>query len=258
MRFIPSQIEKIREAYFFISEFKKMLENLSHKHEALGGQIVNEYHNYIQDFRKFIPNVITQFNPSSYLIPSNPFDFPGNMRRGLEYSVSGLLLRIIKDLSALKNSLDSSEETSPLTPKKNFSFIGNSDLRVIVERDYVWVNKCLAVEAWKPVIILSGGLIEGLILDTLLADQDKAKSSSKAPKETDLKKWNLENLIDVAVELSIINPGAEKLGDAVRHYRNLIHPGNELRFSGLKIEPEEARIAVEVLNMVIRDLQNRK
>ena len=93
-----------------------------------------------------------------------------------------------------------------------------------------------------------------MLLDKLSTNESKARSSSKAPKENDLKKWDLDNLIDVAVELKYINIGVEKLSDAVRHYRNLVHPGNELR-SGLKIEPEEAKIAIEVLNMIIRDLQ---
>lgn len=80
----------------------------------------------------------------------------------------------------------------------------------------------------------------------------------KAPKQKkDPKEWNLGELLDVAVDIEFINPGAEKLSDAVKDYRNLVHPGKELR-SGLKVEPEEAKIAVEVLNMIIRDLQSEK
>jgi hypothetical protein len=39
----------------------------------------------------------------------------------------------------------------------------------------------------------------------------------------------------------------------VREYRNLIHPGNELR-SKLTVGAEEARIAIEILNLIDREL----
>ena len=255
MKFTQQQIEKLRQAYFFLTEFKKMLENLAKKQIVVGVDVVGEYDTFVKNFRRFIPMVLDEFNRSNYR-HNDPLDFDVT-RTGPWYKITGLLVRVIKDLGALKSVLDSSEETSPLVPTKDFSFVKNTNLRNIIERDYIWVNKCLAVEAWKPVIILSGGLIEALLLDRLLAGENDVKSSSEAPKESDIKKWSLENLIDVAVDLSIINPGAEKLGDAVRHYRNLIHPGNELR-AGLRVEPEEAKIAVEILNMIIRDLQNQK
>lgn len=256
MKFTQQQIAKLRQAYFFLTEFKKMLENLIKKQLVVGGDVVREYETFVKDFRRFIPMVLDEFNQSNYRYVTDPFDFDLT-RSGPSYKITGLLMRVIKDLGAVRGILDSSEETSPLVPTKDFSFVKNINLRNIVERDYVWVNKCLAVEAWKPVIILAGGLTEALLLDALLIDENSTKSSSRAPQESDIKKWTLENLIDVAVDLAIINPGAEKLGDAVRQYRNLIHPGNELRV-GLKIEPEEAKIAVEVLNMVIRDLQTKK
>ncbi len=40
---------------------------------------------------------------------------------------------------------------------------------------------------------------------------------------------------------------------SVREYRNLVHPGKEIR-SGLEFDAEEARIALEVLHMLDRDL----
>lgn len=256
MKFNQHQIKKLRQAYFFISEFKKILENLNNKQLFVGMDVVQEYDDFVKNFRKTVPSILEEFDQSNYYDVFSPNDFFLRGRE-LSYKTTGLLVRVIKDLSKIKGALDYSEETSPLVIAKNFSFVKNTNLRTIIERDYVWVNKCLAVEAWKPVIILAGGLIEALLLDRLLATESRAKSSSKAPKENGIKKWSLENLIDVAVDLSIINVGAEKLSDAVRHYRNLVHPGNELR-AGLRVEPEEAKIAAEILNIIIRDLQSNK
>jgi hypothetical protein len=63
----------------------------------------------------------------------------------------------------------------------------------------------------------------------------------------------LADLIAVAADIQAVSQSAEKLSHTVREYRNLVHPGNQLR-TGLKVQPEEARIAVEVLNILIRDL----
>jgi hypothetical protein len=68
-----------------------------------------------------------------------------------------------------------------------------------------------------------------------------------------LTKWDLRDLIAVCVDLKLVSPGVERLSSPVREYRNLVHAGNELR-TGLVFGSEEARIALEVLNMVHRDL----
>jgi hypothetical protein len=80
-----------------------------------------------------------------------------------------------------------------------------------------------------------------------------ALGSPKAPRNTDPTKWDLSDLINVAVDLKLVRTGVEKLSHSVREYRNLVHPGNELR-NKLTFDAEEARIAIEVLDMVHREL----
>jgi hypothetical protein len=63
----------------------------------------------------------------------------------------------------------------------------------------------------------------------------------------------LSKLIAVAVEMNKVSDAVEKLSNPVREYRNLAHPGNELR-TGLSFGAEEARIALEVLHILHRDL----
>ena len=91
------------------------------------------------------------------------------------------------------------------------------------------------------------------LADRLLGDPGRATASNRAPKDTDIRKWDLNYLVNVAVDLGYITPGAEKLSHSVRDYRNLVHPGNEIR-KKLKFDSEEARIALEVLHIVWRDL----
>ncbi len=253
MEFTDEQQREIKKAYFFLTEYRKTLEIFRKKEEAVDSQIVQEYKEFIDSFNIIIPGTFEQFNENDFLRRDSPFLMEQSFDYQPKYKIDSLLVRTIKDVSAL-NVLMDEDVKPPMVLQKDFSFVDNQELRQIIRRDYGWIGRCLAVEAWKPLIILCGGLIEAILLDKLIANKDRAKSSTKAHKEKDLVKWSLEHLIDVSVDLSIINPGAEKLGDAVRNYRNLVHPGKELE-SGLQVKPEEGRIAFEILNMIIRDLE---
>lgn len=63
----------------------------------------------------------------------------------------------------------------------------------------------------------------------------------------------MADLINVAVELKLVSAGVEKLSHPIREFRNLIHPGNEIR-NDLQFGQEEARIALEGINIVHRNL----
>ena|SRR2546422_4634558 len=86
--------------------------------------------------------------------------------------------------------------------------------------------------------------------------------ATNAPKEKGAKvkpldEWTLGPLLDVALELRVISTAAQKFGHGVRDYRNLIHPGLETR-SLHKIASQEADIAEKILEIVIRELEERK
>ena len=135
---------------------------------------------------------------------------------------------------------------------KEFSFIKNADIRKILERDHVDLQKCLIAQSWKPAIILAGSGIEAILVDVLQAKETQAKGADAAQKGN-IDAWDLIDLINVAIELKLISEGALKLSNSVRGYRNLVHPGNEVR-NKLKVGKEEATIAFNVLEMVYRDL----
>lgn len=154
----------------------------------------------------------------------------------------------------LKNEL-SETETKLKTEKEDFIFVSDVKLKEIIQRDYEEVQKVKNVNAAKATIVLSGSLIEALLLDCLLKDEPKALASTKAPSEKNFSEWTLNELIIVARDLGIISSDAtSKFIDPVRDFRNLIHPGKEKR-SKIKFSMEEAHIAFQVLKIVIRDLK---
>ena len=141
----------------------------------------------------------------------------------------------------------------PVTEKREFKFVNDSDLRSIIERDYEEIQRAFIAGCWKSVIILCGGSIEAILTDLLLVNKTAALSAKSAPKSNDITRWDLSGLIDVAVELKLVSTGVQKLSHPLREYRNLVHPGNEIR-NKLRFGTEEAKIAVEVVHILHRDL----
>jgi len=157
-------------------------------------------------------------------------------------------------LAALEGYRQSAtEESTPVTQTKEFTFVNSPELRKILERDYIEIQRAFIAHCWKSVIILSGGTIEAILMDLLLQKQSAALAATKAPKgKSDISRWDLADLINVSVELRLVTNGVERLSHPVRDYRNLVHPGNEVR-NNLTFGAEEAKIALEVLHIVHRD-----
>ena len=157
-------------------------------------------------------------------------------------------------LEALEGYIQSAgEENTPVTQTREFAFIANPELRKILERDYKEVQRAFIAQCWKSVIILSGGSIEAILIDLLMKNESAAIGAANAPKgKPDITTWHLAHVIKVSDELGLVSKSIDNLSHSVREYRNLIHPGNEMR-NKLTFGTEEARIALEVLNMVHRD-----
>jgi hypothetical protein len=107
-------------------------------------------------------------------------------------------------------------------------------------------------KGWKSTIILAGGVIEGILTDLLLHCPEAAKAKC-APRKSDITRWTLHEMLSVALELNQVQPAVGRLSHSVREYRNLIHPGMEIR-ENLTFGSEEAEIALQVLQILIREM----
>lgn len=145
-------------------------------------------------------------------------------------------------------------------PRESFEFVSHPQIRSICKRDYQELQKVRRRRANKSIIVLCGGLLEGMLWDALSGRDSEAKASYKklypGKKRPSIGNWGLERLIQVAEDLKIITAGATRLSDTLRGYRNVVHPAKEIR-SGYKVENDEAAIAVHMVNIVMRDLKAR-
>lgn len=195
-------------------------------------------------FQEQLPDVVPTFNKQDY------FSHKAGSREDY-YVVSGIRAYMSAALAALEVEIEEQKST-PVTEQRDFTFISEPEIRRIVERDYLEIQKAFVAGCWKAVIILAGGTIEAILLDVVKMTPS-ATANPKAPKGKAPEAWDLSSLIDVSLEVSRITPGLEKLSHSIRDYRNLVHPGKELR-GRLTPSREEAAIALEVLHLVHRDL----
>ena len=164
-----------------------------------------------------------------------------------------LLTYINRVISLLESEL-SDNIASSLIEYRKFNFVKDSEILNIIERDYEEIQRAIIAQCYKSVIILAGSLIEAILTDTLIQNEKVSLGAKEAPrKKPDIKEWNLNECIKVAVGEEMVSKGVEKLSHSVREYRNLVHPGNEI-INKLKFGAEEAKIALEVLHIVHRDL----
>jgi len=133
-----------------------------------------------------------------------------------------------------------------------FDFVASPDLQAILRRDFNEIERALAARCWKAVIILCGGILEGLLIDaisrTAAGRTDEQSDSLEATT-----RMSLNRLINRALELKLLGSGVVRLPHTLREYRNLVHVGAELR-GELRISEPEADLSFAITRMVERDL----
>jgi hypothetical protein len=230
------QIRRLRQFYQSLKGQQRVLDNAIRIDNTSVRVVADEFKQIQQEF----PGLLPPFNVQEF-------------HNGRSYELQGIRTYIAIALGRLKGEIDDSS-TTPVTEQRDFTFIHDSNLRYILERDFYEIQRAFISQCWKSVIILCGGAIEAILTDLLLANSPQAQTNSKAPSKPDITRWDLSDLIKVSVDLDLVSPGVDKLSHSLREYRNLVHPGNEIR-KNLTFDAEEAKIALEVLNIVYRDLK---
>ncbi len=239
------QLTRLRQLYYSLLGQQRVLDSIS-KDYAVGMTIL-PLEVELQQLQNESPELIPPFDKEDY------FSYlSGRNNNERVYNLIGIRSYLAMALGRLQIAIEQPAGI-PVTEKRQFTFVSDSALRTIIERDYAEIQKAYVSECWKSGIILCGGAIEAILTDLLIQNETAAKAAKSAPKNSDITRWDLSYLINVAVELPLVSVGIEKLSHPIREYRNLVHPGNELR-NNLRFDAEEAKIAVEVLNIVHRDL----
>ncbi len=130
----------------------------------------------------------------------------------------------------------------------HFAFITRSEFRTLLEQDYCELQVCFEQGAWKSVHVLGGSIVETLLIDYLL-DKPELVPGNKTPLELDLGR-----AVTVCRSNNILTERTADLCSVIRSYRNLIHPGRQVRLSEPAPSESSAKIVVALLDLIITEI----
>ncbi|MCD4795512.1 MAG: hypothetical protein K8R54_19940 [Bacteroidales bacterium] len=129
-----------------------------------------------------------------------------------------------------------------------FDFINDEKFRNILERDFEELNKCIESKSSKSVLILSGSIIEAVLTEYFINFPIDGLTKKKILEK------DLYSLIELAFEQKFISQSAKDLSTVIKNYRNLIHPGREIR-KRETFDFDTAIVAKSLLNIILKEIK---
>lgn len=131
----------------------------------------------------------------------------------------------------------------------NFDFISDVTFRNILERDFDELSRCVECKASKSVLILSGSIIEAILTDYFI------RFPLEHLDKTQILEMGLYSLIELAKEQGLISQSAKELSTVIKNYRNLIHPGREIR-KRESFDFDTALVSKSLLNIILKEIKD--
>jgi hypothetical protein len=169
-------------------------------------------------------------------------------------------VRVIRDALA-----DCPDEVAP-QGSNELSFVKDANFRTALLIDLEAIRSALNNGEWKAATVLAGALVEALLLWAIQqkssADVQKACSAAlaggrlqKSPLPDPLN-WVLHEFVEIAEQLTVIEPNTAKEARLAKDFRNLIHPGRAIRLRQ-SCDRGTALVANAAVEHVARDLGAR-
>ena len=126
----------------------------------------------------------------------------------------------------------------------SFDFITTKDFRESLEADDAEMRRAQESGAWKSVLVLSGSIVEALLVDYLLTTGSPGRS------HRDPLKLDLAEVIDICLQEKALTERTANLCSVIRSYRNLIHPARIVRLAEPAPNKDSAMVAVALVEMI--------
>ena len=124
------------------------------------------------------------------------------------------------------------KELKPLPPPNWEALNLEYGIATILQIRWEEIQKCIDNDAPLSALIMMGSMLEGFLLGTMQKRPQLANTAKSTPKRDGKVKhfadWNLSELIDVAHDNGWIHLDVKKFSHALRDFRNLIHPYQQL------------------------------
>lgn len=227
------------------------------------GQAATERFASLRDVDSKIREVKIAFESSEFI----PKSLLENMKRDLDFEANSRRIR----LEALANYCDNASRlmaSATGTGKVEISRIPDikklvsilPDLETTLGVRWLDAQKCVHQKCYLAAIILMGSVLEGLLLARVSLSPTESYRSSAVPKDRSEKPksytdWNLNELINVAVDLGWIKSDRAKFSHALRESRNIVHPWAEIT-TKTYFDEYTCSTSWEALKASVHDLRN--
>lgn len=123
-------------------------------------------------------------------------------------------------------------ELKPLPPPNWEALNLEYGIATILQIRWEEIQRCIDNNAPLSALIMMGSMLEGFLLGTMQNRPQLANTAKSTPKRDGKVKhfaeWSLSELIDVAHDNGWIHLDVKKFSHALRDFRNLIHPYQQL------------------------------
>jgi len=187
----------------------------------------------------------------------------------VEAEASAIVDRILDVLAQSAASLSRMDAVTaastgaPPRPRR-FEFVHNAELRPVLERAFDDSRDALERGEFALALVMSCSVLESLLTDALSAagappddprggPSDRRGGPSGPPLGPPSGPPSFDERIDQAERAGVIRGGCARLPAVARAYHELTDEAGELR-AGVNVTEREARLAAQVLRVVMRDL----
>ena len=130
----------------------------------------------------------------------------------------------------------------------DFDFISDTKFRTLLRRDFIELEACYKAKATKSVLILTGSIIEAILVEYFLNNLPNGKTKEQVLRD------ELHSLIDLAHKDKLISTRTKDLSTVIRNYRNLIHPGREVR-ENEQFDEDTATVSFSLLKIITSEIK---
>jgi hypothetical protein len=134
-------------------------------------------------------------------------------------------------IKVVRNSFEKCGDEAPHPKTPDLPFLDDEELRISLRSDLDQAYRALEGEQWKSATVMAGVVLESLLLWKLRQPWSpaviQAAAERKLPSQPE--RWGLSDYIAVSSAANLITQEVRKQCDLCKDFRNLIHPGREIR-----------------------------
>jgi hypothetical protein len=195
---------------------------------------------------------ITPAEPAFFFDRVKTFADVRATKQRLDSEARQISKRNARDYAERRRRLSGMQDSVPAEPQQPAYRLADPRLNTIFASDYAELAQVRAAGTWKAVAAMAGMCLETLLLD-LCEQSERARRRfiNKSPREI-----RGIDLLKAAQDFQLIEPDYYGLADAIRRWRNIIHPAA----SRESPEPtkELAEALVSSLNLILSHVTARR